>query len=181
VPRGVKREMGAERQFWCAWIEDTNALVVWDLVVRTISTPVWAVVTMLDSNERIAELTAIGQLIADGGQVELLGDAVLFDSDAFARLRVHGDNFFTGYDEIWMTREICASLAKPSHLRISAEQTISDAPAPGLGRWMEANGLCVGIGDGFGANVATRDSSVMRILTQEYGEKIHVADAEASW
>lgn len=174
--------MAADKQFWCAWIEDTNVLAAWDLVVQQILIPVWTIVTMLDSNERVAELTAVKQLLAAGeGQVVTLGDAVLFNSDTFAKLRVHGDNFFTGYDEIWTTREMCVSLEKPPHLRISAEQAISEAPMPGLGRWMEANGLCVGMGDGFGTNVATRDSSVVRILTQAYADKIHVADVDASW
>jgi hypothetical protein len=173
--------MKTDNQFWCAWIEGTCVLAVWDLVLERILMPVWTVVTMLDSNERVSELTVVKQLLAAGDHVVSLGDPVLFDSAAFASLRAHGDNFFTGYDEIWLAREMCASLEKPPHLRISAEQAISEAPVPGLGRWMEATGLCVGIGDGFGVNVATRESSVVRLLTQEYRDKIHVADADASW
>ena len=39
----------------------------------------------------------------------------------------------------------------------------------------------VGFGDGFGTNVATGGSSVVRILTRAYGDAIRVADAGASW
>jgi hypothetical protein len=174
--------MDADRQFWCAWIEDTNVLSEWDLISHQTTAFPWTLVTMLDSNKRVAELTAIRQLVAElPGQAVPLDDGVLLDGEAFSRLRVHSDNFFTGYDELWMAREKCSVLKKPSHLRISAEQPISEAPVPGLGRWMKATGLCVGFGDGFGTNVATGDSSVVRILTRTYGDAIRVADAEASW
>lgn len=174
--------MEADKQFWCAWIEDASVLAVWDVIVEDILMPAWTIVTMLDSNEKVASLTAVKELLtADQSRVVSLGDAVLFDGDAFARLRAHSDNFFTGYDELWMTREVCASVEKPPGLRISAEQALTEAPMPGLGRWMEANGLCVGMGDGFGTNVATRDRVVARVLTRAYDGKIHVADAGASW
>jgi hypothetical protein len=137
---------------------------------------------MLDSNERAAELTAIGQLVAElPGRVVRVDDGVLMDSDAFSRLRTHRDNFFTGYDELWMARDVSAIVKKPSHLRISAEQPISEAPVADLGLWMKATGLCVGFGDGFGTNVATGESSVVRILTRAYGDAVRVADARASW
>jgi hypothetical protein len=89
----VRPEMEADKQFWCAWIKDISALAVWDLIVEQISMPVWAIVTMLDSNEQVADLAAIKQLLtANQGQVVSLGHAVLFDSDAFAKLRIHGDS-----------------------------------------------------------------------------------------
>ncbi len=174
--------METEKQFWCAWIEDTNVLSEWDLISQQTTTFPWTLVTMLDSNERVAELTAIGQIVAElPDQAVPSGDGVLLDNDAFSRLRFHSDNFFTGYDELWMARERRSLVKKPPHLRISAEQPISEAPVPGLGRWMKATGLCVGLGDGFGTNVATSDPSVVHILTRAYGDAIRVADAEASW
>jgi hypothetical protein len=174
--------MESDQHFWCAWIESTDVLAVRDLIAPRVAPLRWTIVTMLDSNKRVAELTAVRQLLMEHqGRVVTLGDAVLLNSDAFSALQRHKDNFFTGYDELWMTREKCSSLEKPPRLRISAEQAISESHVPGLGRWMKENGLCVGLGDGFGTNIATRDVSVVDILTRAYGDAIHVADAEASW
>jgi hypothetical protein len=178
----LRSMMGTDEQFWCAWIEGANVLSAWDLITQETDAFPWTLITMLDSNERVAELRAIRQLVAElPGQVVSLADGVLLKGDAFSRLRVHGDNFFTGYDELWMTCEGCSFSKKPSHLRISAEQPIGEVPVPGLGRWMKAMGICVGLGDGFGVNVATGDSSVVGLLRRAYGDAIRVADAGASW
>ncbi len=173
--------MKADEQFWCAWIEGANVLSGWDLIMQQTTSLSWTLITMLDSNEKVAELTAIRQLVTVlPGQVARVDGGVVLDRIAFSKLRAHRDNFFTGYDEVWMAPDRSAIVKKPSHLRISAEQPISEAPVPGLGRWMKATGLGVGFGDGFGTNVATWDSSVVRTLTQAYGDAVRVADAGAS-
>ncbi|HEY2140826.1 MAG TPA: hypothetical protein VGG98_02050 [Solirubrobacteraceae bacterium] len=136
---------------------------------------------MLDSNPYVAQLTAIKQLLAEHkDQVVPVGDGVLLDSECFAALRVHGDNFFTGYDEVWTTREK-RLISKPPKVRFTSEGAVSEHPVPGLGRWMQEEGLCLGLGDGFGVNVATFETSIVGVLTDAYGDALRVADADASW
>jgi hypothetical protein len=170
-----------DKTFWCAWIADTNVLTVWDLVTRKMDEASWTLVTMLDSNENVVELTAVKQLLTEQVcRASPVGGGVLLDGECFAALRVHGDNFFTGYDEIWMTGENDLR-PKPPNIRLSSESAISELPVSGLGHWMQGEGLSLGLGDGYGVNVATFEPWVVQLLIDAYGDSLHVADADASW
>lgn len=84
------------------------------------------------------------------------------------------------YDEVWTTREK-RLIPKPPKIRLTSEGAINEFPIPGLGWWMREEGLYLGLGDGFGVNVATFETSIVGVLNAAYGAALRVADADASW
>jgi hypothetical protein len=168
------------QSLWVGWIDKCTVLDVWDLIVGH-SPGEHVLITSLDSNNDVAGISAMAEL-REKHQCKALpvGSGILFDQDCFTALRGHGANFFTGYDEIWWPQSESVT-PKPETFRLTSETPISDGPEPGLGRWMHEAGIRLGLGDGYGVNVATFEDWIVSKLRETYGDSVHPTDGIASW
>ena len=88
-----------------------------------------------------------------------IDDDVLLSSEAF--LALDNEQFFTGFDEVWLFTEAPAS-GKPDGLRMTSDQPLVSAPE-GLEAWMREVGCIAGLGDGDGLNFAAFDAELARL------------------
>jgi hypothetical protein len=111
-------------------------------------------VSMVDSTPDVSELPSIVPLLADIGRpYTQVGTDVVVDLPTIMCL-INEYDFFSGFDEIWLCREI-PRMGKPRDLRITSDTRLDSQPPGRLAEWMLESSCRAGLGDGVGLNFVT--------------------------
>jgi hypothetical protein len=121
-----------------------------------------ALVSVIDSTPRVAELPSVVPLLARSGiDWTRVGDDVALPAASLPELMAH-EGLFTGFDEVWLF-DATPSHGKPASIRITSDVRLAAHPSTELRKWMQSSGSIAGLGDGDGLNFVTREATLAEL------------------
>lgn len=119
----------------------------------------FALISMVDSTPRVRTLQSLVPLLRSLGHfLQEVDDDVVIEASSLLTL-IDEHEFFSGFDEVWIFREIPRS-GKPEGVRITSDTPLRATAPPGLARWMRETRCVAGLGDGDGLNFVTFDPAL---------------------
>lgn len=124
----------------------------------------YAMVTVIDSDPRVARLPSIATLLrAQRKGVSILDRSIVVPRLTLLEL-VREWDLFNGFDEVWFFESV-PLLPRPADVVITADVSMKTRDLGHVAAWMEASGARLGLGDGEGVNYATIDPDIAEHLT----------------
>jgi hypothetical protein len=119
-----------------------------------------ALVSTIDSGRNVAGMPSLIPKLEQGGHPHTLleEDVAVGMATLLTLIR---DDFFFGFDEIWIFRTT-PERATPRDVRLTSDQPLIEVSVA-LRNWMVESGCVAGLGDGCGLNFATFDPGLHRM------------------
>lgn len=118
----------------------------------------FCLVAEIDSTDDVAGLQSLHRFLTGAGHdYRALGKGIVTDTAALSSL-LGDDNYFTGFDEIWLFREEPAA-AKPEELSLTTVP-LAWTKFKLAAEWMAETNCIVGLGDGDGLAWVTNEAAV---------------------
>lgn len=120
-----------------------------------------ALLSCIDSNTQLAEIPLIQQLVTQAPQdCAFLGSGLVCTIECLYDFKRRSE-LFNGFDEVWFFAR------RPEHKRpdtgylVAPYNVVRDELSNAVADWMRDTDCYVGLGDGIGINIISRDPSVV--------------------
>lgn len=170
APRSRARTMASTLD--TRWLPSLAIPDVLSTVLAAEANAKYVLVTVIDSTPQVRQLPSIVPLLDQLGMFyrAVDDDVVIKAADLSALVNRH--HILSGFDEIWLCRDIPRA-GKPVTFQITSDVPFGNDPPAGLLNWMLASTCTVGLGDGDGLNLATTEQTVAvalgRVSTDVHG------------
>jgi hypothetical protein len=114
----------------------------------------FVLVSTIDSTTNVSQLPSLLPLLMEHRRWYSVVESDVVIEIPTLELLVGEHDFLTGFDEIWLFKEIPRT-GKPRHLRMTSDVPLEPRGPEGLSDWMVESFCCAGLGDGDGLNYAT--------------------------